>query len=160
MSAHKKIVLSLIGALILIIIAIFVRALWIKYRELRNPNTVTVDGTTFKVEVADSPLRRMKGLSGREDLPEDKGMLFVFDPKEIPHFWPKGIKFPIDLIWIDDDTVVEVDENAEQEKNTVIDGMNIYSPDQIVDKVLQINAGLAKRLNINAGSRIELNLSK
>jgi hypothetical protein len=160
MSTNKKIVLSLVGALILIIFAIFVRAVWLNYRESRNPNTVKVDGATFKVEVADSPFRRLKGLSGRESLPEDKGMLLVFDPKDIPSLWPKGMKFPIDIIWIDGTTVVGVDKGAEPEGNLALEGIKLYSPRQLVDKVLQINAGLADKLNIDSGSKIELNIKK
>jgi hypothetical protein len=160
MTTNKKIVLSLVGAIVLIIFAIFVRAVWLNYRELRNPNTVKIDGATFKVEVADSPFRRLKGLSGRENLPEDKGMLLVFDPKDMPSLWPKGMKFPIDIIWIDGTTVVGVDKEAAPEGNLALEGIKLYSPQQLIDKVLQINAGLADKLNINPGSKIELNIKK
>jgi uncharacterized membrane protein (UPF0127 family) len=87
-------------------------------------------------------------------------MLLVFDPKDIPSLWPKGMKFPIDIIWIDGTTVVGVDKGAEPEGNLALEGIKLYSPRQLVDKVLQINAGLADKLNIDSGSKIELNIKK
>ena len=57
--------------------------------------------TTYRVDVAASPGERQQGLSGRESMNQDTGMLFVFD-EELPlNFWMKDMHFPLDIIWID-----------------------------------------------------------
>jgi uncharacterized membrane protein (UPF0127 family) len=63
---------------------------------------VIIAGVRLSVEVADTPAERGRGLSGREMLPENSGMLFVFDTPGRYGFWMYGMKFPLDIIWIDE----------------------------------------------------------
>lgn len=160
MNTNKKIFLSLISALILVVLAIFVRAMWLGYKKSKNPSTVMVGDAVFKVDIADSPFRRMRGLSGLENLPEDRGLLMLFDKKDTPTIWPKTLKFPIDIIWIDGETIVGVERNAIAEDNLALEGVKLYIPGQPIDKVLQINAGLSDRLKIGAGRWINININK
>jgi uncharacterized protein len=160
MSTNRKILFSLLSAIALIIIALVVRAIWINYREARELDTVRVGDATFEVDVADSPFRRMKGLSGLTTLPENEGLLMIFKEKDTPTIWPKNLKFPIDIIWIDDSTVVGVEKNAMAESNLVLDGIKLYIPNQPINKVLQINAGLADKLNIGPGRWVDANIGE
>ena len=68
-----------------------------------------VNEARIRVLVADTPQERAAGLSGYAGLPEDAGMLFVFPEPRQPSFWMKGMKFAIDIIWIADGTVVQID---------------------------------------------------
>jgi hypothetical protein len=160
MNTNKKILFSLLSSIILIIIALIVRAVWINYREEREPHTVRVGDSTFDVNIADSPFRRMRGLAGLEALPEDEGLLMLFGEKDTPTIWPKNLKFPIDIVWIDDSTVVGVEKNAIAESNFVLDGIKLYIPGQPINKVLQINAGLADKLGIGPGRWVDINLGE
>jgi uncharacterized membrane protein (UPF0127 family) len=75
---------------------------------------VIIAGVRLSVEVADTPAERGRGLSGREMLPENSGMLFVFDTPGRYGFWMYGMKFPLDIIWIDESLrVVYFVENAQ-----------------------------------------------
>mgnify|MGYP001616166961 FL=1 len=57
--------------------------------EILNPVTQLVE-LRGKVEVADTMLKKAKGLSGREILKEDSGMLFVFTkPGKYSFGWPE-----------------------------------------------------------------------
>jgi hypothetical protein len=160
MDSNKKILFSLLGSLALVILAITVKAVWTKYRDSKNINTIKVGDSTLQVDVADSPFRRMKGLSGLENLPEDEGLLMLFKEKDTPTIWPKNLKFPIDIVWIDDSTVVGVEKGATAESSLVLDGIKLYIPEQPINRVLQINAGLADKLNIGPGRWIDINLGK
>lgn len=51
--------------------------------------------------VARSKVTRQKGLSGMEGLADNEGMLFIFDTPSMYSFWMKDMKFPIDILWID-----------------------------------------------------------
>ncbi|MEK6847268.1 MAG: DUF192 domain-containing protein, partial [Nanoarchaeota archaeon] len=54
------------------------------------------------IEIADSPEERAKSLSGRESLNENAGLLFVHNQPGIYGIWMKDMKFPIDVIWLDE----------------------------------------------------------
>ena len=47
----------------------------------------------FNIEVADSSMKRVLGLSNRNSLGEDAGMLFIFAEEGTPGFWMKEMKF-------------------------------------------------------------------
>ena len=70
---------------------------------------VTVGDAVFAVEIARTPQERARGLAERDSLPGSSGMLFVFESGRAPAFWMKGMRFPLDFIWIGQDcSVVDV----------------------------------------------------
>lgn len=120
--------------------------------------SLVVNGTTLKVEIADEESERNKGLSGRESLGTDSGMLFVYDKPGNHTFWMKGMKFALDFIWIRGDIVTEVTENVPPPAANTSDGnLSLYSAKNNVDKILEVNAGVVKKLNIKEGDKIILN---
>lgn len=60
------------------------------------------DAPRLSVEVADDEPERRRGLMFRESLPPGRGMWFVFDSAQPLAFWMKNVKFPIDIIFLDD----------------------------------------------------------
>ncbi len=115
--------------------------------------TAKIGETTINLEVSKSTEELQKGLSGRDDLPEDQGMIFVFEEKAQHSFWMKEMRFPIDIIFIDDTTVKQVVENAAPSGQ--VPNLTIYTPDSPVNLVLEVNAGKAKELGIKEGTTIE-----
>ncbi len=107
--------------------------------------TVTIGATAVKAELADTAAKREKGLSGRAKLPEDEGMLFVFDKPDEYFFWMKGMRFPLDLIYLNTGEVVEVKENISPSDQTP------FAPAEPVDAVLEVNAGYVARRQIRVG---------
>src|SRR4026208_1251957 len=77
-----------------------------------HKSTVTINGHTLNIEIAQTQIEREKGLSGRDTLPENSGMLFVFDKPDYYAFWMKDMKFPLDFIWIRDQKVVQITEGV------------------------------------------------
>ena len=66
-------------------------------------DAVTVGEAVFAVEIAQTPQERAKGLAERDSLPRSSGMLFVFESGRASWFWMKGMRFPLDFIWIGQD---------------------------------------------------------
>ena len=67
-----------------------------------RPLTVTVGDTPVLVEVANNDAERQLGLGERAGLLPGTGMLFVWDnPPEIRNFWMGGMRFCLDIIWLD-----------------------------------------------------------
>jgi len=93
-----------------------------------------------------------KGLSGRKTIPDNQGMLFLFDKKDYYPFWMKGMLFSIDIIYIDDNKVVYIVENAPS--STQVPNLIHYKPDQPANRVLEVKAGIAKKLGISRGTTI------
>lgn len=111
--------------------------------------TVRFDGVTVTADVASSAAQQSKGLSGRTSLAADTGMLFVFSQDASTAFWMKDMRFPIDIIWINDDTVVDLDADVP----IVTSGSPpLYTPVTPVNYVLEVNAGFAAAHGIAIGS--------
>lgn len=62
---------------------------------------VTLGGKEFHVELAASDPVRMMGLSGRPEIAEDSGMLFVFPDAQERYFVMRDCPIPIDIIFLD-----------------------------------------------------------
>ena len=105
----------------------------------------------IKVELAETEQERIKGLSGRENLCDNCGILFIFNKEDFHSFWMKEMKFPIDIIWINNDKIVQITKNADltQAKN-----IPTYTPKQKANKVLEVNAGFCEKHNIKVGDKV------
>jgi len=104
----------------------------------------------FRVEVALTPEEHARGLMYRTRLAADAGMVFVFQEPEIQRFWMKNTLIPLDMIFIGaDNRIVGVVENAAPETE---DERRVGAPSQYV---LEIGGGLAARLGIHAGERVD-----
>ena len=115
---------------------------------------LVIDGKAdFKIDIVDNPISRARGLSGRDKLGENEGMLFVFDFPGMYGFWMKDMKFPIDIVWISKNEIVGVTDNLQPDDSS--DRM-VYYPPMGVDMVLEINAGAAEKYMIRKGDKIEL----
>ncbi|MCS6789079.1 MAG: DUF192 domain-containing protein, partial [Patescibacteria group bacterium] len=120
---------------------------------------VIINNYKFNVELADNTVKRSKGLSGRSHLKEDEGMLFLFDNYDNYGFWMKDMKFPLDLIWIKDDKIVDISSNVLPEPQKSIFNLTVYYPKESVNKVLEINAGLSDKYGFKIGDRVEFDFN-
>ncbi len=99
------------------------------------------------VELALTQAEQIKGLSGRENLPEDTGLFFVFDVADLHGIWMKDMKFSIDILWISpEDTVVHIEENVSPETYP-----DVFYPSAPAMAVLEVPAGFVKQSGIALG---------
>ena len=115
---------------------------------------MTVEGFTFGVDVADTPARRSLGLGQRDELARERGMWFDMGGTGSATFWMRGMRFPIDIVWISDDLVVTgvAERLSFPEPGTLDSALPLYSSGVPIRYVLEINAGLAEELGIGEGS--------
>lgn len=112
------------------------------------PNNVPTPKTELKVgenilqiEIADTADKRAKGLSEREVLATNSGMLFVFDEAQQYQFWMKGMKISIDIIFINGGKVVDLLKNVPPPTSNQKDSdLPKLSPIVPVDMVLEVNS--------------------
>ena len=57
----------------------------------------------YKVEIAETEDQKEIGLQNVHYLPQDEGMLFVYDEPETIGFWMKDTELPLDIIFINED---------------------------------------------------------
>jgi uncharacterized membrane protein (UPF0127 family) len=75
---------------------------------------ITVGDKTYKVCIADTEEKREKGLQGVTSLPDDEGMLFIYEEPVQAAFWMKDTYIPLDIIYIDEDgEIVKIFKDAE-----------------------------------------------
>ena len=129
--------------------------------QIDDAKHVLINNQRIDVEVADTPALQKQGLSGRDQIAENHGMLFVFGPEYPPPiFWMKGMLIPIDIIWIRDNEVVKIDEKAEPPPSafTPDEDLTKYEAPGSIDYVLEVGSGFCQRNNIKVGNTISINL--
>lgn len=149
----------------LIIVVLFFFAITIFLLLFRYNSTITpeilsgykteemkINGKIIKVEIADTLEKQEKGLSGRKFMPESQGMLFVFPDPDYYSFWMKDMNFSLDFIWINDNKIVEITKNVKLDD---YQPPRVLVPKNKVDKVLEINAGMADKMEIREGDMLE-----
>lgn len=74
---------------------------------------ITIGNKSYQVSLAETEEEQMKGLQGVHTLPEDEGVLFVFEEPGDVGFWMKDTLIPLDIIYInDDDEVIAVEQGV------------------------------------------------
>lgn len=113
--------------------------------------TIEINQVRIPVEIAMTDAAVKKGLSGRARLDPDQGMLFLFPVSDRYRFWMPDMHFPIDIIWIADDTVADIDADVPADFDPA--APVFYAPVKPVNRVLEVNAGFAETHGIRAGDR-------
>lgn len=148
----------ILGFIIVIIVAALVVVLLSKTGILGKKATATFGDKKVTLDVADTEQTREKGLSGRSSLADDHGMLFLFDEPGLPTFWMKGMKFPIDILFLNNDKIVTIYKNVSAPKTTTENPKEYYQPTYPSDKVIELKAGAADQYNLKQGNTINLSL--
>ena len=138
--------------LIIILILVTIIAV-LAYANSKQIEEVCFKSNCFEVELAKTPEQRSIGLMNRESLDQDKGMLFIFDAQGVNSFWMKNTFIPLDIIWINKDKeIVAIKQDAQpclEEKCSII------MPYEKSLYVLEINAGLTEKYNIQVRDKVE-----
>lgn len=105
--------------------------------------TIEIGDKEYKVREAKTEEERKQGLKGVESLPEDEGMLFYMpDKKSQVVFTMEDMKFPLDIIFINqDDEVFDIAYNVPIDTEAVIsDEDALPNQDDYVKYVLEVNS--------------------
>lgn len=114
---------------------------------------VRVGRAEVHAEIAADDTARRRGLSGRASLAENRGMLFVYPDRLERTYWMKGMRFPIDIVWIDRGRVAGV----EPDLPVPVGGdLPLYPSRVPADHVLEVRAGWAARHGVERGDRVSI----
>jgi uncharacterized membrane protein (UPF0127 family) len=118
---------------------------------LRDDRVLGIGSQRIHAQVADTPDAIGKGLGGRNCIDANRGMLFVFQQAGLHQFWMKGMRFPIDMVWIDDDHEVVW---LERDVSPSTYPMSFFNREDPARYVLELKAGRSSELGLEQGSRI------
>jgi uncharacterized membrane protein (UPF0127 family) len=106
---------------------------------------------SVKVEVARSPTVRSRGLMFRRSMPDDAGMIFVWEEDEPRTFWMHNTCIPLDMLFIDHEGYIV----GILEQVPTMNDMSRRNPCP-ARQVLEVNAGYCRRHGIRAGQQIDI----
>ncbi|MBW8720698.1 MAG: DUF192 domain-containing protein [Polaromonas sp.] len=99
-------------------------------------------------QVAFTPEQRQIGLMFRKDMPQQEGMIFVFEQPTQQCFWMKNTLLPLTAAFVaDDGTIVNL---ADMKPQTT----DAHCSTQPVRYVLEMNKGWFAKKGIKAGSKL------
>jgi uncharacterized membrane protein (UPF0127 family) len=104
-------------------------------------------------EIADTPERQQRGLSGRPALPAGRGMLFLYPEPALRGFWMPDMHFDIDILWIREGRIVHVEPDV---PHVASEPLPVYRPAEPADTVLEVAAGTARRLGWRVGDAVQI----
>lgn len=108
------------------------------------------------VAIADTGDLRYLGLSDTESLPEDRGMLFVYDSVADRTFVMREMEFPIDIVYADDEGVITEIHHA-RAPEVDEDGNDLRYPGT-GQYVLEVNRDWTTDRGVEVGDRLEFDL--
>lgn len=102
------------------------------------------------MEIADTPQASENGLMFRDSLPEDRGMLFLFEQPKRASFWMRNTKIPLSIAYVDSaGTILEI------KSMQPLDETVVPSASEQVTYALEVNQGWFARHGISVGAKIE-----
>lgn len=116
---------------------------------------VTLKGERFAVELALDDAARARGLMYRTDMEPGHGMLFVFPSADYRAFWMKNTKIPLDILYFDSDRRF-VSGQYNVPTCSAGDRCPNYPSEGPAKYVLELNAGVGRKLGLVAGDVIDI----
>lgn len=141
--------------LCLLIIAGFVA--WFNLNPDKAEETVTtaqtcvqVEDNCFDVEIANTNEERIRGLSNRINLPENQGMLFIFERVEEQCMVMRDMKFSLDIMWLNEQKkILKIEENLSPDTYP-----DLFCADE-TKYVLEFNRGFAEKHGLKTGTTLQ-----
>lgn len=116
---------------------------------------VSIEGVTVDATVARTSREQQLGLGYRDGLAEGEGMLFIYADPAPRSFWMKGMRFCLDIIWIEGDRVVGAAESVCPEPVGTLDSdLPSYVSPEPVRYVLEVPAGWMDEHGVSVGSEV------
>lgn len=112
---------------------------------------VEVGGQRYTVEIADDEAERARGLMFRDELPADRGMLFIHDALEPQAYWMKNTRIPLDILYFDDQRRL-VSQQRGVPPCSAGNRCPPYPSSAPARYVLELNAGKAMEIGLRDGA--------
>lgn len=117
----------------------------VSFLDENDEEVVSVD-----VAVAEDSVARNEGLMDVRELPENSGMLFIFEDEEPRSFWMANTPLSLDIFYVNGDReIIRIHQNTEPYSE------NSFASELPAQYVIETNAGFAIRHDIKEGMKVE-----
>ncbi len=130
--------------------------------EAKMPTGKIGANNTVKLEVAQTEQEIERGLMYRTSLPEDQGMVFIFNPPRPVNFWMAHCFISLDMLFVKNGKIIKIFENVppcraqnEHDCPTYPAGAGLE-----VSEVVELAAGYSKRHNVKVGDPVSFDMPK
>jgi uncharacterized membrane protein (UPF0127 family) len=147
----KKVIIAILGILVVFLGLLFLKPIRKDiYVEYKTTN-INILGTEFTAQIADNDPLRELGLSYRDSLDDNSAMLFVFEKPSVYKFWMKDMKFPIDMIWLDENKeVIHIEKDVKPETFP-----ESFGPNKNAKYIIEIKANRVDQIGLSVGDILE-----
>ncbi len=141
--------------IIVVVVVILIILFYSQTRVEKRKITIVSEGksTELTVEIADNFVKRAKGLMFRSSLPENEGMLFIFDDEHYYSFWMMNTTIPLEAIHIDSSGKIVDIVQMEPCKSLSCPHYNSKKPSKYV---LEVNQGFSKKNKISINDSVNI----
>lgn len=135
----------LVPVFFVLIVCVFLSATGKQYVKL-----ITQNGPIY-LDVARDQKTREKGLSGKDFISFNHGMIFEFEASGQYCFWMKDMNFPIDIIWLNSDKeIIKISNNIKPESFP-----EQFCPESPAQYVIELQSGEAANNNLVVGQKLK-----
>ncbi|MDF0682058.1 MAG: DUF192 domain-containing protein [Candidatus Nitrosocosmicus sp.] len=128
-------------------------------QEQNKTALVSLGGVNVTASLSTTPDSQSKGLSIKDSLNENEGMLFIFDSPQKYSFWMKDMKFPIDIIWINSTgNIVHIEKNLSP--CYLLLPCPSYAPNNDSLYVLEVASNFTNKFGVSVGDSVESEIIK
>jgi uncharacterized membrane protein (UPF0127 family) len=144
-SVPKKILVVVLGAVLVMVVGSVV---W----RATTGTHLRVTGHIYKLEVARTTAQQEKGLGYRDNMPADHGMLFLYAKPGMYCYWMKGMRFSLDIIWLNaDKQIIKIEPDL-----TPASYPRAYCPAGPDSQyVIELDAGQAAATHMRLGQQLQ-----
>ncbi len=107
----------------------------------------------IELEVTRTPDEQALGLMYRTSLPDNRGMLFEFEPARPVSFWMKNVKIPLDMVFLREGTIRAI---AASVPPCETERCPSYGPNTPIDQVIELRGGRAAELKLKVGQKVKI----
>lgn len=118
--------------------------------------TVVMGGQELRVLVADTPEHALRGLGRRDEMGKYDGMLFEFVDRGQHSMVMRDMRFPVDIVWLDNGVVVDIAPNVPVEAGKKEWKLTPYFARAASTRVLEFPAGMAEKYGLKIGDVVEI----
>jgi len=161
----KKIISPWFSCLVLFLVLlssiayIEIESVQAQQQEQNKTALVSLGGVNISASLSTTPDSQSKGLSIKDSLNENEGMLFIFESPQKYSFWMKDMKFPIDIIWINSTgKIVHIEKNLSP--CYLLLPCPSYAPKNDSLYVLEVVSNFTNKFGVNVGDSVESEIIK